>query len=38
MPSSQYNEQLNLAGHDEGAVYTYTGTVVGGLALTGVDP
>lgn len=38
MPSSPYNEQLNLAGHEQDAVYTYTGTVIGGLALTGVDP
>lgn len=38
MPSRTYNEQLNLAGHDAGAVYTYSGTVIGGLELTGLDP
>lgn len=38
MPSSTYNEQLNLAGHDEGTVYTYGGSVIGGLQLTGLDP
>ncbi|TDN48074.1 VirB4 family type IV secretion system protein [Scandinavium goeteborgense] len=38
MPSGSFNEHLNIAGHDKGAVYTYTGTVLGGLALTGLDP
>jgi len=38
MPSSQYNEKLNLAGHEQDTVYTYTGSVIGGLSLTGVDP
>lgn len=38
MPSGTYNEQLNLAGHDRGTVYTYSGTVIGGLELTGLDP
>lgn len=33
-----YNEHLNLAGHEAGTVYTHTGSVVGGLSLTGVDP
>lgn len=38
MPSGTYNEQLNLAGHDRDTVYTYSGTVIGGLELTGLDP
>lgn len=38
MPSSQFNEQLNLAGHDNGTVYTYSGSVIGGLEITGLDP
>ncbi|NQD63304.1 AAA family ATPase [Enterobacter sp. CM29] len=38
MPSKTFNEQLNLAGHNDGCVYTYHGTVIGGLQLTGLDP
>ncbi|ELE4368157.1 AAA family ATPase [Salmonella enterica] len=38
MPSGQYNEKINLAGHENGAVYTYTGSVIGGLSLSGIDP
>lgn len=38
MPSGQYNARLNLAGHENDAAFTYTGSVVGGLSLQGLDP
>lgn len=38
MPSGQYNAQLNIAGHENDVAFTYTGSVIGGLSLQGVDP
>ncbi|MBU4685550.1 VirB4 family type IV secretion system protein [Cedecea davisae] len=38
MPSGQYNEQLALAGHENDVAFTYTGSVIGGLSLQGLDP
>jgi len=38
MASGQYNAQLNVAGHENDVAYTYTGSVIGGLSLQGLDP